>query len=166
MGRAGPVIGANVSIWPGDGLNNPQEAHVTTGPGGVFDASIAAGFDRALMAVHAPGYALRVFDVPLDGRAFTLNLPQGGGTLYVTPPTGNGVFLLQDGRLLSIATLFHWASSRGETLMVGNTLRVSDMAPGRYRACAYKPGAPNMFNTARCAEGFLTPFGELRLTIQ
>src|SRR5258707_14456946 len=144
-----------------------SETNVTSGPDGIFDSSIPIGLDRALMEVHAPGYALRVFDVAIDGRAITLNLPQAGGTLVVTPPKdANGLFFFQDGRFLQLASLIQWSRSRGEPFMDGNTLRVTDLAPGRYRACTLKAGRASMSDLTRCAEGFLAPYAELHLTIE
>lgn len=163
LGADGPVVGADVAVYTGSDLEIASMTNATTGPDGVFDAGVPAGVGHAFMEVQAPGFALRVFEVAVDGRAVTLNLPRGGGNLAVTVPAdAQGLFFFQDGRLLPLGALAAWAQSRGEPLVTERTLRVSDVAPGRYRACTMTAAPPI---TRRCAEGFLAPYGDLRLTI-
>lgn len=166
MGRDGPVIGAEVTVRPGSGLEQAPSTTATTDPDGVFDARIAAGFEKAQVVVAAPGYPLRVFEIPVEGRAMTLNLPQGGGTLAVTVPrNANGLWFFQDGRFLSLLDLFHWLRSHGAPLPDSSTFRVGDLAPVRYKACTLTPDGRGIADMTRCAEGFLPPYGDLRLTI-
>jgi hypothetical protein len=47
----------------------------------------------------------------------------------------------------------------------GRTLQARELAAGRYRVCTVKAGIATMADMTRCAEGFLPPYGELRLTI-
>jgi hypothetical protein len=163
---SGPVIGADISVYPTNGPENPPQTTATTGFDGTFEATVAEGYDRALMTVQAPGYALRVFDAAVDGRAVTLNVQQAGGTLRITAPEDvNGLVVFQDGRFLSTANLIRWALRRGEPFVDGHTFRVGDVAPARYRVCTMKPGRSSLAAVTRCAEGFLPPYGDLHLTI-
>lgn len=167
VGRDGAVIGAEVRIRPGDALQPAPVSRATTGPDGLFDASIAPGFEQAIVEVFAPGHALRAFEIALDGRAVTLNLPHAGGSLYVDMPAdANGIVLFQDGRDLSLGTLYEWARSRGESLLAGGDVRANDLAAGRYRVCTMTPRGTTLADLTRCAEGFLPPFGELQLTLK
>lgn len=166
IGRDGPVIGAQVIVRPGDGLQQAPSSSATTGLDGVFDAHVAAGFNRALIVVSAPGYALRVFDVAVDGHAVTLNVPAIGGTLAISvAKDSNGVFVFQDDRYLAITDVIHWLNNHGEAPPTGPVLRVGDVAPGRYRICTLRSGGRSASDLTRCAEGFLAPYGELHLTM-
>jgi hypothetical protein len=166
IGRDGPVIGAQVNVRPGDGLQQAPSSSATTGLEGVFDAHVAAAYKRALIVVSAPGYALRVFDVAVDGRAVTLNVPSIGGTLEIkVAKDSNGVFVFQDDRYLAITDVIHWLGSHGEPPPTGPVLRVSDVAPGRYRICTLEVGGRSGSDLTRCADGFLAPYGELSLTM-
>lgn len=166
LGPDGPVIGAEVLLRPGRGYDQAPSSTATSGIDGVFDVNVAAGFDRALVLVTAPGYALRVFDIPVDGHAVTLNLPQAGGTLTVTAPKdANGLFFFQDGRWLPAADLFRWMSERGEPLPTSAGFSVGGLAPGLYRGCTLRAGGTKITDMTRCDEGFLAPYGELRLAI-
>lgn len=164
LGRDGPVVGAGVTIVPGTGFDGAPYGQASTGIDGVFDAHVAPGFGRALIQVSAPGYPFRVFDVAIDGHAITLSMPQVGGALDVTLPKDPGPVLLvfQDDRYVDGNTLFNWARTHGEPFVHESTLHVSDVAAGRYRVCASIKGKDGQ----RCADGFLAPYGELRLTIQ
>lgn len=167
LGHDGPVIGAEVTVRPGSGLDQAATSTATTGTDGVFDAQVAAGFERALILVAAPGYPLRVFDIAVDGHAMTLNMPQVGGALSITlPKDANGLWFFQDGRFLSVLDLFHWMRAHGDPIPSSPAFRVNDLAPGRYRACTLTPGGRSVADMTRCAEGFLPPYGELHLTIQ
>lgn len=153
VGRHGPVIGADVTVSPGNGFESAPTANATSGLDGTFDVNLPAGFDRALFEVRAPGHALRVFEVALDGRAVTLNVPDAGGTLTVTlPKNGKAFNLYQDGRVLSMSGLAQWARSHGQTFFSGDRIQITNIAAGRYRVC-----------TTDCTEGFLPPYGELHL---
>ncbi len=167
IGINGAVVGAQVTLRPGNGFAQAPQSAVTTGADGVFDAPVAAGFARAQLIVAAPGYPLRVFDIAVDGHAVTLNMPEAGGTLDVTTPKdGNGIFFFQDDRYLTIMDLIQWLRAHGDPLPTAPNFHVSDLAPGRYRACTLPAGSTNVAEMSRCAEGFLAPYGELHLTIQ
>jgi hypothetical protein len=165
MSSDGAVIGARVSVYAPEVTAISSFSSATTDTAGVFDAAVASECNRVLIEVHAAGFALRVFNVPLDGRAFTLNLPQAGGALAVIAPKDVAtVLLFQDDRLLPLSSLFEWSQSQGEPLLDGGILRVHDIAPGRYRACAILQDMAAL-DSRHCAEGFLAPYGELTLTI-
>jgi hypothetical protein len=163
----GPVIGANVKLRPGSGLEFAPASEATTGGDGVFDVNVAPGFDRAEIVVSAPGYALRVFDIAVDGRAATLNVPQAGGTLqFEGPKDANGLFFFQDDRYLAYPDLVYWMRAHGDGFPTSTSFAISDLAPGRYRVCTLKPDATRKTDLTRCVEGFLAPYGELHLAIQ
>lgn len=165
LGPEGPVVGAEIKLRHGTGLDLAPVSTATSGADGTFDVSTAPGYTRAIVTVAAPGYALRVFDIALDGHAATLNLPQVGGTLRIRPPKdANGLFFFQDGRYLSYVDVAGWMRIQGAVApSVGASFEVSDVSPGQYRVCTLTPNARSIADLTKCADGFLPPYGELEL---
>lgn len=109
----------------------------------------------------------------------TVPVAADGGTLevsYLTPeqePRPRSVegvgsvgsvelHLSVDGVELPENELFQWALGHGETFETPQGFRVSNLAPGLYRACLGASGS----SEPTCRQGVLVPGGELRLAME
>jgi hypothetical protein len=175
--RRGPVAGAQVEIM----VPAPEGwDSATTDHDGTFGVDIPQGARRILAMVAAPGYALRTFDVAVDGQPLSLPVSEEGGTLEVVfsddsveaLQRGNlGFVVRQNGLPIPPLALQRWAQGQGPgDSTSGQTLRIPNLAPGEYRACLVPRLLPFLASEAalsaagvRCDGGTLAPGGTLSL---
>lgn len=154
----GPVPGARVAVR-GENPMSPISQTAVTDVDGVADPDLPDP-NHVYITVSPPGYALRVFDLHVDGRAQTLNVPEVGGTVALRNAPRNSAeqrfVFFQDGRPIDVSELVSWAVAHGEPFRndAGN-FRFPDLAPGEYRACV----------GTHCVSGTLAPFGTLDLDL-
>jgi hypothetical protein len=145
---------------------------------GSFAVQIPAQAQRGLLAVLAPGYALRL--VPLDAipkEPLTVGVEAVGGTVRIDlpepvrfrDPYQPRPQLFLDGKAVSFYTIDRWIKiNQGATS--GSSLTVRQLPPANYTAC-WMPvsSTSNLLSlTPRgdCKSGFLAPGAELVLGLE
>jgi hypothetical protein len=149
-----PVIGARVIGYAFIGDSAKQERTVTDMNGG-FTLQIPASAREMDLAVAALGSIFHPFKIPDPLDPIVLDIAARGGELYLRWPSGviqpRVVF---NNVPVTVQDLFEWERVNGRK-HEARTLRVPDMAPGRYQFCA----------AARCIEGVLATGGRLELEV-
>ncbi|HET7434315.1 MAG TPA: carboxypeptidase-like regulatory domain-containing protein [Thermoanaerobaculia bacterium] len=166
VSRGAPVIGARVAAQPFVGASSQPQVRVVSNEEGAFEVEIPEAAQHAWIVIGAPGKTLQNYDVPLNGNALTLDLEPVGGTLLLSWPKGNLPNVARAGIPLMLTDLTAWARSQGQAL-AGEQLRVSNLAPGPYRACTMAPvqTSPDAPPQPRCTDGVLAPGGTLTLDL-
>lgn len=175
----GPVPGAVLEVFP---LRPalPGGASVRTDLQGGFEARVPDATETIVAIVSPPGNGLKAFEMPVDGRPVVLDVAREAGTLEITVgiseeegrAQGLQMVVVQNGLHLPWNLLLHWAQGHGERLRISEGLRIPNLAPGEYRACAVSraelvrqgPDGPNSLG-GRCASGYLEAGGTLRLDV-
>lgn len=174
VAATGPVPGAVITLITNGGGDVHEIVNATTELDGTFHVALPQNVAGATATVVAPGHALRVFDVPLDGRQVLLHVPDNGGTLVIThgpqDPAAPDMLLriVQDGRTSSPQAFAHWSVSHGMHIE-DSRLEFPDVAAGAYEVCFLRvrrdrgttPPAPG---DTRCQSGTLAPGGLLHLS--
>jgi hypothetical protein len=158
MSPQGPVPAARAAVRSGNVMEQISQP-VITDVDGIADPDVPDA-PRVFITVSPPGYAFRVFDVPVDGRAETLNVPEIGGIVTVrnvpNPSSRRPFVFTQDGRPIEVTELFTWCMAHGQALRnASGVFTFPDMAPADYRICL----------DDHCAAGTLAPFGSLDLDL-
>ena len=166
VSRGAPVVGARVTAFALiEGKGNPQVRAVSDEKGS-FELQLPEAAQRVTIVVGAPGRTLQSYDVALTGAPLVLEVEPIGGTLLLAWPKGNLPSLMRAGVALMLPDLASWARGQGEALM-GQRLRVPNVAPGPYRACTMAPvkESAEAKPQVRCTEGNLAPGGTLTLDL-
>lgn len=167
----GTAAGTSLSFWPWEPrLGGGDDAR--TDLEGRFSARLPQGTRTVLVGVSAPGMALRVFALPVDGNdARLLVRPEGGTVEFELPgpvPSESSFFLFQNGFPILRDDLASWMRSKGSLLDLkqGGVYRAPQLAPGRYDLCVGRDGTllsePPPADR-RCVSGVLEAGGRLRL---
>lgn len=164
----GALAGAVVTILSSGAATPPFYARVTTDVDGGFELDVPETLRNATAIVAPPGFALRAFDVPLDGRSLILNVPTAGGTIRLHRPATSTQDLLlvltQDGQQIPAPDLFQWAESQPEYRVdATGTIDLPNLAPGAYTVCIATSPQREPAPQARCASGTLAAGGLLDL---
>jgi hypothetical protein len=167
------IANATVFVSPSQAPFNPIRP-ATTSAQGRFSADVPANTSSVMVLVEAVGVGWRMTRLAMrEGEPLDLALdPASSGvlTLEADPALDYGpVFVYHDGAFDSLRALERWAQVHGES--APGQLRAPLMSPGSYRLCmasglrdAYRVGFTSE-PTERCAEGYLAPAGELRLSV-
>jgi hypothetical protein len=175
---AGVVPGARIKAAPA-GVPYFGVRSVTSDARGRFELVLAPSAREMFIAVAAPGFAFRMLRLPVPAdRQLTLGVEQSVGTLiletgspHLNPePDGPVVYLFHQGSVEGLPLLNAWALSSGALPEDPAVSTVPAMEPGDYRACWVLPAERagldfGIVPQGRCAEGFLSPNGELRLKL-
>ena len=178
VSAAGPVPGARIKAAPA-GVPYFGVRSVSSDAQGRFELSLTPSAREMFIAVAAPGFAFRMLRLPVPAdRQLTLGVEQSVGTLILetdTPhlnPESDGpvVYLFHQGSVEGLPLLDAWALSSGIVPENPAVSTVPAMEPGGYRACWVLPAERagldfGVVPQGRCAEGFLSPNGELRLKL-
>jgi hypothetical protein len=166
LSRGAPVIGARVTAYAFmEGSNSVQQFRAVSNEEGAFDLQLPDAARHALITVGAPGKTLQSYDIGLTGGPIVLELePVGGTVILAWPKASPPPNLARAGAPLMLPDLTSWARLHGETLQ-GQRLRVPNVAPGAYRACAPVKGAADTKPEMRCREGMLAPGGTITLDL-
>jgi hypothetical protein len=169
---AGPVAGAHVDA---ESVDQPItfSATAVTAADGTFDTMLTPGTQEANIAVGPPGFAFKLFAVPVRKQQLRIPVSQEGGTLVVAgvAPDTHALWLAHNGAEIHLSILNgRWRVHRAEENgVVMQTIPMIE--PGPYTVCALLAGevAPfrraNAMPASRCASGYLAPFGTLTLTV-
>jgi hypothetical protein len=167
------VTNATVFVFPSQTPFNPIRP-ATTNAQGRFSADVPANTSSVMVLVEAVGVGRRTTRLATRaGEPLDLALdPKASGILTVEsdPVVDYGpIFVYHDGALDSLSALERWAQVHGGS--APGQLRAPLMSPGPYRLCvasgvrdAYLVGFTSEPNE-RCADGYLQPGGELRLSV-
>jgi len=154
----GPVVGALVEVSPRPQLAFTDSAR--TDLDGGFTVQIPVTAESMAAVVSAPGKPLKAFEVPASDVPPTLNLEEEGGTLELLLSRSQAksavveLSVYQNGISLPLPTLWRWARGHGLGLadLSGEVIKIPNLAPGNYRACAVAQAVPSK---QASAEGFL-----------
>ena len=173
----GTVLSPRGAI-PGATLQFVAESFVATATSdvdGTFRVDVPEGIDALIATVSPPAHSLRAFRVAVDGRKVLLNVQDAGGMLSVrfTPDRKHVVSIFQDGMLLPLSALYHWARSLGDPFAdPAGRITVPNVSAGLYRACLVPNGIiePQQFaavmRAAKCSEATLAPGGRVELDLR
>jgi hypothetical protein len=178
VSASGVVPGASVKAAP-VGVPVFGVRSVPTDARGQFEVTLPPSAREMFLAVSAPGFAFRMLRLPVpEDRQITVGVEQPAGTLIVetdvphvpVEPEGPYVFVLHKGSLEGLPYLSGWAMASGEVPDSMTRSVIPDVEPGDYQACwilpAERPGLDfGVVPQGRCAEGLLTPNGELTLKL-
>lgn len=130
------------------------------------------------VAAAAPGYVLSLGRRAVSPEeTLIVSVKPEGGTLVLEllePETIESTFVFHEGGFLGALALRAWALAQAVAVGPESTeVVVPQMAPGTYTACvgtrsdlqAMLSGATGQ-DSARCAAGVLSPYGELRLRLK
>jgi hypothetical protein len=146
----GPVAGARVWVRPPDGTSTYALTE-TTDARGRFAARLAPNIREYDVHVAASGFAYTMGYVLHKSGNIVANVVQNGGSITVRAP--RGADLKYAGATTSVDNLrYVWHTTANEN----GSLTIHAMEPGAYSLCSGN----------RCAEGFLSPFGELALEVK
>ena len=165
----GPVPGAAVEATPltagqPSGILLPQ---AQSNASGVFELDLPPEADTLELTVAAPGYALSVQRLPLQGPPeATVALHRDGGTLDLKLHDGAEISRLWatlrldlEGVNLPTPTVLRWLNTYRQPPATESTLSIPMLDFGNYQAC-------NGSGSERaCASGFLPPGGSLFLDL-
>ncbi|HEX8154887.1 MAG TPA: carboxypeptidase-like regulatory domain-containing protein [Thermoanaerobaculia bacterium] len=150
-------------------------ASATADVDGTFHIDVPEGVEALTAIVSPPAHSLRAFRVAVDGRKALLNVQDAGGLLSVRfkPDAKQAVSIFQDGMLLPLNALFHWARGHGDAFAdPSGRITVPNVSAGLYRACLVPNGVvePQQFagimRSANCAEATLAPGGRIELDLR
>lgn len=176
----GGVPGAGVMAYPlaaGAGLVATSAPRASSGPDGRFRLEVPAQAEMVRLVVLAPGYALTLRRVRLEGsQGEELEVPvrTGGGTLVIDPGDREGAnftVVYVAGEPLDLPFLRQWAGMNGGGGGEG-PLPVPAMPPGEYAACRVTPqeamaviGGLAVPKDSVCARGDLLEGSTLELVL-
>lgn len=141
--------------------------HTTTDADGLFSLSLPKAAQSARLAILPPGFALTSLPLTLQGEPaepVVLTVGELHGTLKLDFQEAaelavTRLRILHDGHeLIYSLYLPTWAQLQGAA-NTNSGLTVPGMPPGEYSVCLGPTPA------ARCASGYLPPFGELTLAL-
>lgn len=178
VSATGPVAGAKVKAAP---VSVPYFGVrvVTSDAQGRFEVVLPPAAREMFLAVAAPGFALRMLRLPVaKEKEITLGVEPTAGTLILesdvpqslAEPEDPYVVIFHKGALEALPLLSAWAIMAGEVPDSPTRSRIPNVEPGDYRACWMMPSEKPGFDLGvvpqgRCAEGFLSPNGELTLKL-
>jgi hypothetical protein len=178
VSSTGPVPGARVKAAPA-GIRYLGVRTVTTDAQGRFEVSLPPAANEMLLAVAAPGFALRMLRLPIpEDRQLAVGVEPAAGTLVVESeevpdrmqPGGPEIFVFRGNAFEGIPFLLGWAALHDPTTSSANRAVIPFLEPGEYQACfvlpAERPGLDfGIVPRQRCASGYLAPNGELTLKV-
>ncbi len=143
-----------------------EEANAETNLDGSFEVSLLPG--QYAVVVEAPGFCRQLFPtlVGKENPSLKLYLRQDCGTLVLGLPgrqKGEEFIVGMEGFWEWLSAYEDWARRHG--IQLEQSLRkVPGLASGTYHFCKVTEGAQG-FVFRECRQGFLPPWGELRLTL-
>lgn len=174
----GAVAGAKLKAAP-VGVPYFTARPVTSDAQGRFELFLPPAAREMFLAVAPPGFAFRMLRLPVTKeREITVGVEQMAGTLILESdvphmaeePEDPYVVVFHKGSLEALPLLSTWALMAGEVTASPTLSRIPNVEPGDYRACWMLPSEKSGFDLGvvpqgRCAEGFLSPNGELTLKL-
>lgn len=178
VSATGAVTGAKVKAAP-VGVPYFTARAVTSDAQGRFEIFLPPAAREMFLAVAAPGFAFRMLRLPVtQERQITVGVDQTAGNLilesddpHTIPEAGSPyVVILHQGSLEALPLLSAWAMMAGEAPGSSTRSTIPNVEPGEYRACWMHPSEKAGFDLGvipqgRCAEGLLSPNGELTLRL-
>lgn len=173
------IIRASARGVPGATISYiPQQRGVfvihraTTEMDGSFTFSAPPGTERVTAVVSAPGFARRLLSMDVSNTA-SVDVSQQYGRISIIAPEsertrGTVIVAIREGVWYRAAALRSAAGGRDRTTTEKTHLEIERMEPGIYSACriaqheASTTATPRMFD---CVTGYLSPFGEVTLTL-
>ena len=141
----------------------PQQTDVT----GRFQMSVPVGVDEVILTVAAPGYGLKVLSVKPGGNV-TVPVYRETGTLLLRFPaeddpwgTLGAIVLRQNGYALPATSMKRWIRMQGGGPGEAGELHIPRLEFGQYELCRRN----GRHRKESCVGGFLSPAGELPLTL-
>jgi len=167
----GPVAGAAVRVMVLAPLGATVKPARTDLDGG-FRVTVLASASALGAVVSAPGFGLRAVPFSVEeSKEALLSVSEEIGEVQIELPKTPGdkdtsLVILQDGLPLPLGVLAQWALGHGTAFETANGFDLPALAPARYRACLALPSLVDAEQKDRCAEGFLSAGGLLRLRIE
>ena len=147
----GPVAGARVTIVPTDKAVPYVSTH-TTDAAGRFFTTVPPGTSELDVRAAAPGFAYTIGHVRYENRVLQVSVSQQGGELRIVTGKGERFRLKHAGAIVDIDQIRNsWMTAD----QPDGSIRIDEMEPGLYSLC----------NETRCVDGFLAPFGSVRLEL-
>lgn len=169
----GPVPGAELLAFPAvDRVAGAAVVAAISGADGRFTLEVPSDVRQLTLLVFAPGYAMRLLPVSVDGKlALDIAVDTAGGTLVLDLPESQAgsppPLLLHNGTFTLLPLLSRWVRLQGGAWQVPQSGRftVPNVEIGDYRLCsADSSGEVRQGREPKgCASGFLAPSAELTL---